>query len=140
MPQSRTHQAFFAGLVEDSDGHPVDAVTIGDTAYYVVMDGDFRRHVEAATVDQQVLRVLSEQIEAHRDLAVEGMLRMLGQDDLFTKAAVDASIKNIDQVLDQTLPPEARTWLNMLGFRVVIDYHGDLVRVDLPEGSSPDDE
>jgi hypothetical protein len=140
MPQSRTNQAFFAGLVEDTDGRLADVTTIGDTAYYVVMDGDFRRHVEAAPVDQQVLRVLSGQIEAHRDVAVEGMLRLLGQDDLFTKAAVDASIKNIDQVLNETMPPEARSWLSMLGFRVVIDYHGDLVRVDLPAGEVDDDE
>ncbi len=139
MPQSRTDRAFFAGLVEDTDGRPVDVATIGDTAYYVVMDGDFRRHVEAAAVDQQVLRVLSEQIEAHREIAVDGMLRMLGQDDLFTKAAVDASIKNIDQVLNETMPPEARSWLSMLGFRVIIDYHGDLVRVDMPAGGSDEE-
>jgi hypothetical protein len=61
------------------------------------------------------------------------MLEMLGRDDLFTKAMIDASIKNMDQVLDQGLPDGARTWLGMLGFRVVIDSHGEVVRLDMPE-------
>ena len=67
------------------------------------------------------------------------MVRMLGQDDLFTKAAVDSALRNInlDQMIDHGLPAEARQWLGMMGFQVVIDLHGELVRVELP--AVPDD-
>ena len=124
--------AFFAGLVQDEDDRPVDTVVIGDESFYVVLDDSFRRHIPARQVDQQVLHMLRQQIEAHRDLAISSALQMLGRDDLFTKAAVDASIKNMDQVVDQSLPDEAKSWLGMLGFRIIINLHGDIVRVDMP--------
>ncbi len=124
--------AFFEGLVQDEEGHAVEVVVVGDEAFYVVPDAGFRRHIAARQVDQQVLRILRGEIEAHRDLAVNSALQMLGRDDLFTKAAVDASIKNMDQVVDQSLPDEAKSWLGMLGFRIIINLHGDIVRVDMP--------
>jgi hypothetical protein len=61
------------------------------------------------------------------------MLQMLGKDDLFTKAMIDASIQNMDQVLEQGLPDDARAWLGMLGFRVIINTHGEVVGLDMPE-------
>jgi hypothetical protein len=61
------------------------------------------------------------------------MLQMLGKDDLFTKAMIDASIKNMDQILNQGLPEGARAWLGMLGFRVIVDTHGQVVRLEMPE-------
>jgi hypothetical protein len=106
---------------------------VGDVPNYVVEDAGFRRHVESEAVDRQVIEMLREQFMAHRDIATEAMLQMLGKDDLFTKAMIDASIKNMDQVLDQGLPDGARAWLGMLGFRVIIDTHGQVVRLDMPE-------
>lgn len=126
--------AFFEGLVETEDGLPVTVSTVGDTSYYVIDDQGFRRHVEAAAVDRIVLAQFMEQLQEHPDEASEAMLRLMGQDDLFTKAMVDSTIRNIDldQVAAQSLPPEARQWLGMLGFRVIIDLHGEVVRVDMP--------
>jgi hypothetical protein len=124
--------AFFEGLVQDEEGHAVEVVVVGEEAFYIVPDAGFRRHIAARQVDQQVLRILRSEIEAHRDLAVNSALQMLGRDDLFTKAAVDASIKNMDQVVDQSLPDEAKSWLGMLGFRIIINLHGDIVRVNMP--------
>ena len=124
--------AFFEGLVQDEEGRAVEVVAISEEAFYVVLDAGFRRHIAARQVDQQVLRILRGEIEAHRDLAVNSALQMLGRDDLFTKAAVDASIKNMDQVVDQSLPDEAKSWLGMLGFRIIINLHGDIVRVEMP--------
>ena len=124
--------AFFEGLVQDEEGRAVEVVRISEEAFYVVLDAGFRRHIAARQVDQQVLRILRGEIEAHRDLAVNSALQMLGRDDLFTKAAVDASIKNMDQVVDQSLPDEAKSWLGMLGFRIIINLHGDIVRVEMP--------
>ena len=133
MDHSPPRSALFSGLIQDESGNPVDAVTVGDVPNYVVEDAGFRRHVESEAVDRQVIGMLREQFMAHRDIATEAMLQMLGKDDLFTKAMIDASIKNMDQVLDQGLPDGARAWLGMLGFRVIIDTHGQVVRLDMPE-------
>jgi predicted RNA polymerase sigma factor len=106
---------------------------VGGVPHYVVDDAGFRRHVEAEGVDRQVIEMLREQFMAHRDLATAEMLKMLGKDDLFTKAMIDASIKNMEQVLQQGLPDDARAWLGMLGFRVVIDSHGRVINLEMPE-------
>jgi hypothetical protein len=130
-PTPRT--ALFAGLVQDEFGNPVEAVMVGDTPNYVVEDAGFRRHVESEIVDRQVIEMLRDQFMAHREIATDAMLKMLGKDDLFTKAMIDASIRNMDQVIEQGMPDGARTWLGMLGFRVVIDTHGEVLRLDMPE-------
>jgi hypothetical protein len=133
MPQSQPRSALFAGLVQDEDGNPVEVVTVGDVPNYVVDDAGFLRHVESEVVDRQVINMLREQFMAHREIATEAMLQMLGKEDLFTKAMIDASIKNMDRVIEQGLPEAARAWLGMLGFRVIINTHGEVVRLDMPE-------
>jgi hypothetical protein len=67
------------------------------------------------------------------------MLTMLGKDDLFTKAMIDASIQNMDQLIEQGLPEDARTWLGMFGFRITLDIHGNVVSIDLPAQEAPDE-
>ena len=133
MTNSVPRSALFAGLVQDELGNPVEVVMVGDEPCYVVEDAGFRRHVGSRTVDLQVIEMLREQFLAHREIATDAMLEMLGKDDLFTKAMIDASIKNMDQVLEQDLPDGARAWLGMLGFRVIVDTHGGVVRLDMPE-------
>jgi hypothetical protein len=133
MADQTPRSALFSGLIQDENGNPVDAVMVGDVPNYVVEDDGFRRHVESEGVDRQVIELLREQFMAHRELATEAMLQMMGKDDLFTKAMIDASIQNMDKVLAQGLPDGARAWLGMLGFRVIINTHGDVVRLDMPE-------
>ncbi len=133
MAQTVARQALFAGLVQDEEGKPVDTVMVGDVPNYVVEIDGFRRHVEAEAVDRQVIDLLREQFMEHREIATEAMLQMLGKDDLFTKAMIDASIKNMDQIIHHGLPDGARAWLGMLGFRVILDSHGEVVRLDMPE-------
>jgi hypothetical protein len=62
--------------------------------------------------------------------------KMMGQEDIFTRAMIENQLKNVDKqfdsLLDAGLPENARMYLGMTGFKVVIDYHGDLVRVDQP--------
>ena len=140
MDDSPPRSALFSGLIQDENGNPVDDVLVGDVPNYVVEDAGFRRHVESETVDRQVIGMLREQFMAHRDIATEAMLQMLGKDDLFTKAMIDASIKNMDQVLNQGLPDGARAWLGMLGFRVIVDTHGQVVRLEMPEQDEAYDE
>jgi hypothetical protein len=133
MTDSPPRKALFAGLIQDEVGNPVEVVIVGDRPNYVVEELGFRRHIETEVVDLQVIEMLREQFMSHREIATEAMLQMLGKDDLFTKAMIDASIKNMDQVLEHGLPEGARAWLGMLGFRVIIDTHGQVVRLDMPE-------
>jgi hypothetical protein len=133
MTDSPPRTALFAGLIRDEADRPVDVVMVGSVPNYVIEDDGFRRHVESDSVDRQVIEMLREQFMVHREIATEAMLEMLGKDDLFTKAMIDASIKNMDQVIEQGLPEGARAWLGMLGFRVIVNRHGDVVRLDMPE-------
>lgn len=132
MTTTATPGALFAGLVFNEQGQPAEVAYIGGAAAYVILDDDFRRHVEAREVDRQVLLALRAQMEPYKDVAVQEMMRMLGRDDLFTKAMIDASLKNVDQALGQSLPEDARAWLGMLGFRVIVDVHGQVEHIDMP--------
>ena len=138
--RSGSAPALFEGLVQDEEGNPVEVVRVGDVPNYVIDDDGFRRHVESEVVDRQVIEMLREQFLTHREIATEAMLEMLGKDDLFTKAMIDASIKNMDEVIERGLPEGARAWLGMLGFRVVLDTHGNVVRLDMPEQYDMPDE
>ena len=122
--------AIFEGLVFDQQERPLEVVHLGDEPYYVIDDAGFRRHVEAAYIDRQVLQAMQAQIDENKEAVQEGMLRMLGQADLFTKAAVDSSLNRIDRLLQNGLPVEARQWLGLMGFRVVVDLHGDVARIE----------
>ena len=124
--------AVFAGLVFDELGRALGVTTIGGEAQYVIDDDGFLRHIDAASIDRQVLAVIQEQINAHKDIVEEGMMRMLDNYDLFTKATIDASIKNLDQVLERGIPDDARMWLGMMGFRVVVNVHGEVIKFDMP--------
>lgn len=134
--------AFFEGLIETEDGATVTVTTVGQTDYYVIDDAGFKRHVEAAAVDRVVLGQFLGQMQEHRDEASQAMMKLMGSEDLFTKAAVESTLKNVnvEQMLGQRLPDDARQWLGMLGLRVVIDYHGEVVRVDMPAAPESEDE
>jgi hypothetical protein len=122
----------FAGLVFDERGRPAEVGWVGEDPCYVVDEEGFRRHIDAAQVDRAVLRFLREQVEGQRDLAVSTMLEMMGQDDIFTKAAVESSIDRMEEAVGQPIPEEARQWLGMLGFRITIDDQGNVVDVAMP--------
>ena len=136
------HQALFAGLVVDEDDRPVPAVTIGEESFYVIDDQGFRIHIESERVDRQVLEHMRQMIEGHEDLISQGTMRILGQEDIFTKAMIEASLRDVgerfDDLIARGMPDEARAWVGMMGFRVVIDVHGDVVRVEEPQ--APADE
>lgn len=126
--------AMFAGLVFDETGRPAEVTRVGEDACYVINDDGFRRHIDAARIDRAVLRFLREQVEGQRDIAVATMLDMMGQDDVFTKAAVESSINRMEDAVGQPIPEEARQWLGMLGFRIIVDFHGDVVDIQMPAG------
>ncbi len=125
--------ALFEGLISTEDGEPVEVTRIGDTLIYVVPDAGFLRHIDSAEIDRQVLRILRDQLEPHRDVAVEAAMKMIGRDDLFTKAMIDASIDNMEQLLKRGIPEGMRAWLGMTGFKVIVNYRGQVVRVEQPK-------
>ena len=132
MDSSVRRQPLFAGLVYNEEDEPAEVGYVGDTPCYVVLDAGFRRYVESETVDRQVLDVFREQIFSHRELVTEKMLEMMGRDDVFTKAMIDTSIRNMDRLLDQGLPEDARSLLGMIGFSIIVNYHGEVVDVRIP--------
>lgn len=135
-------RALFGGLVFDETGQALEETHVGEEAHYVIDDGGFRRHVAAEHIDRQVLHTLRRQIMEHKELVSDSTLQLLGKDDLFTKAMIDSSIKNIgdhmNRLIEHGLPSGAQQWLSMLGFRIVVDHHGDVSRLEQP--SSPIDE
>jgi len=135
----KSESALFEGLISTELGEPVAVTVIGNLAHYVIPDEGFMRHVEANDIDREVLDVLRGQVEEHRDLAVEAALKMMGKDDLFTKAMIDASINNMDRILDQGIPEDMRAWLGMMGFKVIVNYRGELVRIEQPGQIDPDE-
>jgi hypothetical protein len=141
MTQTVFHQPLFAGLVFDEMDNPVDTAQVGSEATYVVLDGDFKRHVPALEVDRQVIAWIQAQAAANKDLVSDQIMKFLGKDDIFTKAMIDSSITHMDkQVIQQGLPDDARTMLGMMGFKVFINYHGELLRLDMPGRELPGDE
>jgi hypothetical protein len=133
MPTAGTSKALFPGLIFNEQGEPTEVAYIGDEPQYVILDAGFRRHVPAEYVDRQVLDWLRQQIQANRDLVTQGALSMLGQDDLFTKALIDASIEHMDdEVMKQGIPEDALAWLGMFGFRITVNVHGDVVEINAP--------
>ncbi len=140
MPDTMIEQqALFSGLVYNEQGQLAEVVYIGGVAHYAILDDGFRRHVEAYKVDNVVIARLKEQITSMQDDVVRGMLQMLGKDDIFTKAALDASINNMEQNIRQSDPNQWLPWLRLLGFRVVVDVHGNVVEVIYPTQPADDE-
>lgn len=133
-------QVLFDGLIYDELENPVSTKIVGGDYFYVVDDQGFLRHISTEYVDRQVLSFFLAQLEDNKDIAVEQALTMLGKDDLFTKAAVDSQLSNLDmdQIMAQGIPLQARNMLGMLGFRITIDLHGEVININQP--SVPGDE
>ncbi len=129
-------QPLFTGLIVDEFGKPVETGTVGGDSMYIVNDSGFRRHIPSEQVDRQVLRMMAEQIKGHEDLLSEQTAKMLGQEDIFSKAIIQNQLKNIDQQLDQVLqngiPEEGRAYMGMMGFKIVINVHGEVINVEQP--------
>lgn len=121
----------------DDHGQSVEVAYVADEAFYVVDDDGFLRHIESEYVDRQVLAELARMVEGHEEIISEGTMKMLGQEDIFTKAMIDRSLsqmeENFDRILESGLPEQARYSLGLMGFRVVIDVHGEVLRLDQPE-------
>ena len=129
-------QPLFAGLVFDEFNHVADTTLVGDEPCYVVDDAGFHRHISSAQVDRQVLNHLAEMMKGSEELLSEQAAKMLGQEDVFTVAAIQQQLKNMDKQFDQLmqvgLPEDVRAYLGMMGFKIIINIHGEVLRVEQP--------
>jgi hypothetical protein len=133
-------QPLFAGLVIDESGRVAETALVGDEPCYVVDDAGFRRHIPSEQVDRAVLAQMQEMMKGSEDFISEQTAKMLGQDDIFSKAMIEQQIKNIDKQFDALMnagiPEDGRDYLGMMGFKVVINMHGEVVRVEQPGAAS----
>jgi hypothetical protein len=101
-----------------------------------VDDDGFKRHIPSEQVDRAVLNQMAEMMKGSEDLLSKEAAKMLGQDDPFSKAMIENQLKNIEKQFDAVLqtgfPEELKAYLGMMGFRVVINYHGDVLKVEQP--------
>jgi hypothetical protein len=137
-----TREPLFAGLVIDERDRPVGTALVGEEPCYVVDDDGFRRHIPSEQVDRQVLNQMTEMISGHEDILTEQAAKMLGQEDIFSKAMLENQFKNIDEqmekVLETGIPEEGRAFLGMSGFRIRINLHGEVLEIEQPGQIDPE--
>lgn len=133
----------FKGVIVDEYDNPVETAIVGGEPFYVVNDSGFLRHIPSREVDLQVLHELSANIQGNEELLADQTAKMIGQEDIFTRAVIQSQLKNLDKqfelLLQSGIPEETIAYMGMMGFRVVINIHGDVIHVDQPS-APPSDE
>lgn len=133
----------FAGLVVDENGKLAESAFIGNEPAYVIDDDGFKRHVPAEQIDRAVLNQFAEMMKGSEELLSKETAKMMGQDDPFSQAMIQNQLKNIEShfevIMKTGLPEDMRAYLGMMGFKVVINYHGEIVKIEQP-GSASDEE
>jgi len=139
-----SRQPLFAGLVVDESDRPAETAYVGDEPCYVVDDYGFRRHIPSEQVDRVVLSQIAGMMKGSEDILSEQTAKMLGQEDVFTKAAIEQQLKNIDKQFEQLMqagiPEDMRAYLGMVGFKIVINVHGEVLKVEQPGAASDEGE
>ena len=136
-------EPLFTGLVFSEDDRPLSTAKVGEEWCYVLEDEGFRRHIRSRPVDESILRWLWEQIRGHEHELAEQAARLTGQDDIFSMAVMQKSLEHpeaqMEKIFSTGLPEDTRAWMGMMGFRAVINHHGELLRVDQPERPAPEE-
>jgi hypothetical protein len=137
-------KAVFEGLIFDESDNQLPVAFVGAEPCYVLDDDGFKLHIPSEGVDRQILNLIRIQIEENKELITEQAVNMMGENDLFTHAIIQNQLDNIEDQMDlifkQGLPESSKAYLGILGFKVVIDHHGDIIRVDQPSAPAPEDE
>jgi hypothetical protein len=132
-------QPLFAGLIVDEYEQSVDNTYVGGDPCYVVNDNGFLRHIPSEQVDRKVLELMRQQISGNEGMLSEQAAKILGTDDIFSKAMLENQLKNVgkqfDAILETGIPEESRAFMGMAGFKIVINIHGEVVRLDQPASS-----
>ena len=138
------HQVLFAGLVFDEFDHPLEVGSIGAEPAYVIDDAGFRRHIPADQIDREILKEMKKFIQGNEGFLSDQAAKMMGTEDLFSKAMIENQLKHIDKqfemLFDIGIPEDMRAYLGMSGFKVVVDYHGQVLEVRSGGGSAAGDD
>lgn len=130
------HKPLFAGLIFDETDQPVELVYVGEEPCYIVNEAGFKRHIASIDVDRQVLEWIKQTVSGHEDALIDHTAKMLGQEDIFSRAMIQNQFKNLDQqferILETGIPEEGRAYMGMMGFRVIINFHGEVIKVIQP--------
>jgi hypothetical protein len=133
----------FKGLVFDEDDHLVGTAMVGDEPCYVINDQGFLRHVPSEPIDREILKQMQSQIQGNEALLSEQTAKMLGQEDLFSKALIENQLKHIDRQFEELLkngiPEAGRAYMGMMGFKIIINVHGEIVNLVQPGMIAPDE-
>lgn len=123
----------FSGLIFDENDQVVDYKKVGDEEYYVINDDGFHRHVDADAIDRAIFKEMTSWVKGNEEMIGKEAAKIMGQDDLFSTAQMINELKNIDHQIDQMmqvgLPEDQKSYMGMMGFKVIINYHGELVEV-----------
>lgn len=137
-------QPIFAGLIFDENDNPAETAYVGDEPCYVVNDAGFHRHIPAEQIDLQVLKAMQEMIQGNEDMLSEQAAKMLGQDDIFSRAMIETQLKQMDQqferLMETGIPEETRAYIGMTGFRIKINIHGEVIDIEQPGMIDPEAE
>jgi hypothetical protein len=136
--------ALFKGVIVDENNQPVDVAYVGGEPTYIINDAGFLHHIPSREIDLQVLREMGSNIKGNEELIADQAARMSGHDDLFTHAFIESQLKDIEKqyeyMLEAGIPEETIAFLGMMGLKVVVNIHGELVRIEQPAAASPDDD
>ena len=134
----------FTGIVIDEYDQPVETGYIGEEPCYIVNDAGFKRHILEEYIDRQVWDFLTRQIKGNEDLIANQTAQMLGQDDLFSYAIIMQQLTNVDKQFESLqkngIPADALAYMGMMGFKVIVDIHGDVIRIEQPTAPSQGDD
>mgnify|MGYP001109552604 CR=1 FL=1 len=134
----------FPGLVIDENDNIVETTYVGNEPCYVVDDNGFLRHIPSEYVDRQVLQKMQDLVEGQESLLSEQAAKLLGQDDIFTRAMIESQFKQMDKqfnkILEIGIPEETVAYMGMSGFRILIDLHGEVINIEQPGLIDPNDD
>jgi hypothetical protein len=137
-------KAVFQGLIFDENDQPLSTTFVGDEACYVIDDADFKRHIPASQIDNQIIEAIRGQVEDNKDLIAEQTIKMIGDVDIFTHAIIQNQLENLDDqfqhLLINGIPEDGRVYLGMLGFKIIVNFHGELIRIEQPAAPITDED
>lgn len=137
-------KAIFEGLVFDEYDRQLPVVYVGDDPAYVIDDDGFNRHVSANEIDRQVWDYMNRGFEGNEDFISQKTAEMMGVDDIFSIAVIRKQLENRNEQFYELegkgLPFDMRQYLNMLGFKVIVNQRGELVEINQPSITSEDDD
>lgn len=123
----------FPGLIFDEYDRPLETGWIGNEPAYVIDDAGFRRHIPSEQIDRAVLNEIKRSIAGNEDFLSREAAKLVGAEDPFSKAMIENQLKNIEKqfevLFEVGLPEEMRLWLGMIGFKIVVNYHGEVIEV-----------